>query len=165
MPSRPQPEENMIGPWRLIIALALLAVPVVEADAVNYMRLSPSESAEDLQKASEMLTAGEFAAAIAVLDPLIDDEPDNADALSLMGYALRKSGELDRAEVYYQRALSEDPRHPGALQYLGELYVQQGRLDLAENQVLLLRQACGSDCDGLATLEDALAAARSGVRP
>jgi len=50
-----------------------------------------------------------------LLKVLVADEPDDATALSLMGYALRKSGEAERAEGFYKRALDIDPAHLGAL--------------------------------------------------
>ena len=134
-------------------ALALLLTS--GALAVDYVRLSPSEFAADLQQASRLLDQHDYASAIDLLEMLVADEPDDATALSLMGYALRKSGEPERAERFYSRALAADPHHLGALQYLGELYVEQGQLDLARDQLRLLVTLCAADCAG----RDALAAA------
>ena len=40
-------------------------------------------------------------------------------------------GDQAKAEEYYKKALSIDPGHRGALEYIGELYVDTKRLDLA----------------------------------
>lgn len=135
----------------------VLATPV---GAVDYIRLSPSEFSQDLQTASRLLAEMDYPAAIDILRILVADEPDDADALALMGYALRKSGDPARAEGFYKRALTAVPNHLGALQYLGELYVEQGQLGLAETQLRLLEAACAGSCEGLAALAQALDAAR-----
>lgn len=138
-----------------MLAVALCLLLSGAATAVDYVRLSPAEFAADLQKVSRLLEERDYATAIDLLKVLVADEPDDATALSLMGYALRKSGDAERAEGFYIRALDIDPAHLGALQYLGELYVEQGRLDLAEIQLQRLDELCQADCAG----RDALAAA------
>jgi Flp pilus assembly protein TadD len=108
-------------------------------------------------KASELAHAERYEEAIALLKLLVSDEPEDADALSLLGYSLRKSGDLDRAEGFYLRALGVEPDHRGANQYLGELYVERGRLEAARARLEVLDAVCGDSCDG----RDALAAAIS----
>jgi hypothetical protein len=47
------------------------------------------------------------------------------------------------------------------LQYLGELYVEQGQLDLAREQLRLLDGACEAKCEGRDRLAAAINAASS----
>jgi Flp pilus assembly protein TadD len=141
------------------IILTSLVLGATSVGAVDYIRLSPSEFAEDLVKASELAHNERYDEAIALLRVLVDDEPDDADALSLLGYSLRKLGQLDAAEHFYLRALDVAPEHLGANQYLGELYVQRGEFAKARTRLDLLDAVCGDTCDGRDALAEALEAA------
>ena len=56
----------------------------------------------------------------------------NPDILNYLGYTLRKKGDFDKAETYYLKGLELDAEHLGINEYLGELYVQTNRMDLAK---------------------------------
>jgi Flp pilus assembly protein TadD len=140
----------------LIVLVVALTRPVA---AVDYIRLSPSEFAEDLVRASNLAHDERYDEAIAILRDLVADEPEDADALSLLGYSLRKLGQLDRAEHFYLRALEAEPEHLGANQYLGELYVKRGDLENARIRLGVLSAACAGFCDGRDALASAIAAA------
>jgi tetratricopeptide (TPR) repeat protein len=43
-----------------------------------------------------------------------------------MGFASRKLGNYRQALVHYQTALELNPHHRGALEYLGEAYLEMG---------------------------------------
>ena len=62
----------------------------------------------------------------------------NADLLNYFGYALRKTGNFEKAEVYYLKGLELDAEHLGINEYLGELYVQTGRIELAKERLQVL---------------------------
>jgi tetratricopeptide (TPR) repeat protein len=83
----------------------------------------------------------------------------HADVYNLMGFCLRKTGRYKLAYVYYRKALDLDPGHKGALEYLGELYVETGQIDKARENVALLKRLCPNGCEELADLEAAIAAA------
>lgn len=140
---------------RAALFLVFLLAFSMPARAVDYIRLSPSEFAEDLVKASELAAEERYAEAIPLLEILVNDEPHDADALTLMGYCLRKTGDYVRAEIYYDRALVQAPQHPATNQYLGEMYVELGRLEEARERLAVLDATCGGLCPG----RDALAAA------
>ena len=63
----------------------------------------------------------------------------NADLLNYFGYALRKTGDFEKAEVYYLKGLELDAGHLGINEYLGELYVQTGRIELAKERLQVLK--------------------------
>ena len=68
-----------------------------------------------------------------------DKDRENADILNYMGYTLRKTGDFEKAETYYLKGLELDAKHLGINEYLGELYVQTGRIELAKNRLEVLK--------------------------
>ena len=97
-------------------------------------------------------------AAITELAPMLETH-QHADVYNLMGFSLRKSGDPKQAYTFYRKALDFDPEHKGALEYLGELYVETGQVDKARENVVLLKKLCPSGCEELADLEQAVASA------
>ena len=65
----------------------------------------------------------------------------NADILNYLGFTLRKTGNLEKAEDYYLKGLELDAGHLGINEYLGELYIQTNRVDLAKKRLDVL-QSC-----------------------
>ena len=68
----------------------------------------------------------------------------NADLLNYFGYALRKTGDFEKAEIFYLKGLELDTEHLGINEYLGELYVQTGRIELAKERLQVLK---GCKCE------------------
>jgi tetratricopeptide (TPR) repeat protein len=68
------------------------------------------------------------------------------DVLNYMGFANRKLGRYDEALSYYSQALSIDPNHLGATEYLGELYIEMGDMDRAQRQLARLDDLCAYGC-------------------
>jgi len=104
------------------------------------------------------IKAKDFKAAIAELTPLLQAN-QHADVYNLMGFSLRKTGDYKQAYTFYRKALDFDPEHKGALEYLGELYVETGQVEKAREHVALLQKLCPAGCEELADLEKAVAAA------
>jgi len=65
-------------------------------------------------------------------------DKQNADILNYLGYTLRKTGDFEKAETYYLKGLELDTKHLGINEYLGELYVQTGRIELAKERLQVL---------------------------
>jgi len=65
----------------------------------------------------------------------------NPDILNYLGFTLRKTGNLEKAEIFYLKGLELDAGHIGINEYLGELYVQTNRIDLAK-KILGVLQGC-----------------------
>jgi tetratricopeptide (TPR) repeat protein len=63
-----------------------------------------------------------------------------------MGFTYRKTGHTDEALDYYNRALNLEPKHLGANEYLGELYLELKQPDKAKERLAVLKAACG-DCE------------------
>jgi len=63
------------------------------------------------------------------------------DILTHYAFVLRKTKNFKKSEEYYNKALNIDPQHRGALEYLGELYVDTQRSNLAK-EVLKKLENC-----------------------
>jgi Flp pilus assembly protein TadD len=80
--------------------------------------------------------------AIDSLSRVVAQRPWHDDAYSLLGYASRQLGNYQRALGYYQQALDLNPYHRGALEYLGEAYVEMGCTAQAHTMLRRLQAAC-----------------------
>jgi tetratricopeptide (TPR) repeat protein len=77
------------------------------------------------------IKAQNYAEGIRLVEAYISKDPsnaDDADAQNWLGFANRKSGNLDAAFMRYDKALAIDPKHRGAHEYLGEAYLMVGNL-------------------------------------
>ena len=95
----------------------------------------------DFDKAVESIEAEDFSMAIKQLESLQNTRNNDADVLNLLGYSHRKLNDFTLAEEYYTRALSIEPEHKGANEYMGQLYLQTDRLDKAEERLKVLKKA------------------------
>jgi len=68
-----------------------------------------------------------------------EKKPNEPDTLNYLGFALRKLGKFEEAEKYYLQGLNIKPDHNGINEYLGELYIQTNRLDLAKERLEVLK--------------------------
>jgi tetratricopeptide (TPR) repeat protein len=80
-------------------------------------------------------------------------DQDDADVINLLGYSNRKLKNYDAALKYYQQALSINPKHKGANEYLGELYLETGEIDKAKQQLAVLDDVCFFSCSEFTTLK------------
>ena len=77
---------------------------------------------------------------------------DDPRILNYIGYTTRKLGRVDEAMTYYQKALSINPDYTVARAYLGEAFLEQGKLDLAKAQLGEIEKRCGQSCVEFTTL-------------
>jgi len=106
-----------------------------------------------------LLKAERFEDALAVLD--LREAPDDAEALNYRGFATRKLGRIDESISYYLKGIVLAPRYVEIREYLGEAYVASGRLDLAEQQLVIIETLCGTSCEEYSELAQAIEAARA----
>lgn len=147
---------------RFTLAWALLATlaPLHAADTPEPAP-APASTADPLAPARAQLAARRWAPAVAELKRI--NAGGSADWNNLMGYSHRKARtpDLAAAERYYTEALRIDPRHRGALEYSGELYLMMGDLGRAEARLAALDQACTFGCDEYKDLKSAIARFKS----
>ena len=65
--------------------------------------------------------------------------PADPDTLNYLGFAHRKIGDYENAEIYYSMGLELDPKHVGINEYMGELFVVTNRLDKAKERLAVLK--------------------------
>jgi Flp pilus assembly protein TadD len=66
--------------------------------------------------------------------------PKNPDAWNMLGYSLRKSGDLEKSFQAYWECLRLKPDHEGAHEYLGEAYLMSGKLEQAKGELEWLKK-------------------------
>ena len=94
-------------------------------------------------KAVKLIKKEKFNEAIEILESILKKNKyqKDPDILNYYAFSLRKTKQLEKAETYYKKALDIDPEHRGALEYIGELYVDTNRIDLAK-KVLQKLEKC-----------------------
>ena len=97
--------------------------------------------------AVKAVKATDYATAIKLLDGVVADYPNNANAYNYLGYAHRKQNRLEVAYKHYSKALELDPNHLGANEYMGELYLDMGQVGGAEKRLAVLRKICRTSCE------------------
>ncbi len=154
------------------IVLSLAAALTLGATAAFAMGNSsdtptPAKQAVDANytKAKAMIEAKDYKGAMPLLQQVVAKDPKNADAYNLMGFATRKSGDANGALQYYNTALGLDPKHLGAHEYVGEAYLQLGKLAEAEQELVKLDGLCVFGCVEQRTLKAAIADFKAGKKP
>ena len=149
-------------PLHRIVAAVSLALAASQGFAADPLPASPpapakaAPRAKSLAQARALIAEGQWAAAVSELERVNDS--GSADWNNLMGYSLRKGKAANWAasEKYYDAALRIDPRHRGALEYSGELYLSMNDLPKAEQRLAALAQACGTSCTEYADLKSSI---------
>lgn len=114
--------------------------------------------AKDYDAAKAMIDdKKDYAGALPVLEAVTKAQPNYADAWNLRGFANRKLGNMDEAAAAYDTALKLNPKHLGALEYQGEMFIQTGKIDMAKANLTKLQAICGS-CEEAEDLEKSLTA-------
>jgi tetratricopeptide (TPR) repeat protein len=138
-----------------IIRTLLAPLLVLLAGAAFAVDTSPAN--DKLSEARAKIAAKDWPAAIDELKKVNDT--GNADWNNLMGYSLRKAnrGNAGDSEKFYNEALRIDPKHRGALEYSGELYLMTDNLPMAEQRLAALDKACFLPCSEYKDLKNAVA--------
>ena len=105
------------------------------------------------KNAIKLIKKEDYSKAIIVLEKILEKKKyqKDPDILNEYAFALRKSGNLAKAEIFYNKALNIDPKHNGALEYLGELYVDTKRKGKAN---ILLSKLSNCKCEEYSELKN-----------
>jgi len=141
---------------RLCLGIWLLASSVAFAGDSS----PPTPRDLELEKAKTAIARKDWSAALAVLEPYTVANPRSADGFNLMGYSLRNQNKYDEALVAYKQALTLDPKHKGAHEYIGIAYIQMGQLDKAKEHLASLDKICTFSCEEYRDLKKAIAKAQ-----
>ena len=141
--------------FTLLLVVAAISLGPANAD----MSANDNYNSSDwrVSKAGKLIKKERYKKAITQLRKALKKDADNADAWNLLGFASRKTGELDASAEAYGKALALDPEHKGALEYQGELFITQGNIDQAKANLAKLTELCPKGCDERSKLEQALA--------
>ena len=103
------------------------------------LRAKKLEEKNKIEKANKL-----YLKAYDKLEKAYAQNKKDANILNYLGYTLRKTGSLEKAEKFYLKGLELDAEHLGINEYLGELYVQTGRIELAKERLEVLN---GCKCE------------------
>ena len=98
----------------------------------------------------ELIKKEKYKSAINKFKKLLNKKSDNytqADIYNYLGFTHRKLKKYDDAETYYLKALKLDSSHVGALEYIGELYLETNRIEEAKKSLQKLKSAAGESSD------------------
>ncbi len=139
------------------VGMMVIAVLFTPARAVNlgHDPLTPTQVKVELSKVQSFINEENFQTAIQMLKAIIQNSPRTADAYNLLGFSYRKTKDFERAERNYKRALRLDPDHKGALEYMGELYLETKRRGKAAELLARLEKLCPNGCEELEDLREA----------
>ena len=103
-----------------------------------------------------LIAKKDFTAALAALKIADKDFPNNADINNLLGYSARNLKQYKPAATYYTKALKIDPKHLGALEYQGELFMLTKKTADAKKNLAKLKSLCGVNCEEYVDLKKAI---------
>lgn len=117
----------------------------VKASGRQEAELWYHDAFEDIQKAKADVAAKKdknaekrFRRALERGEKAVGLDETYHEAWNLVGYAARKLKDYERAVAAYQRCLKLKPDYAPAREYLGEAYVELGKIDLAREQLAAL---------------------------
>ena len=138
----------------LVFATIFVSLPAVAAGGGDYSSTASKSAAYN--KAVALIKAENYLDAITKLKKAKQSAKDDADIQNLLGFSYRKLGNLDEAATHYNKALDLDPKHKGALEYQGELFLMLGDKAAAEDNLEKLDKICWLGCDELDELRAAI---------
>ena len=117
------------------------------SEAKKYvLRAKKLEKKDKMDRAIKL-----YSKALKKLQKAYKSDKNNPDILNYLGFTLRKTGKLEEAEKYYLAGLKIKPDHNGINEYLGELYVNTGRLELAKERLAVLKNC---NCEEYSELKE-----------
>ena len=108
--------------------------------------LGPAAGDRAYLAAVALINAARYPEALASLRAAHAAVGPHPDVLTYIGYTHRKLGDSVAARSWYDAALTVAPAHRGALEYYGELRVEQGDLRGARALLARLDTACAFGC-------------------
>ncbi len=98
-------------------------------------------------KAVKLIKKNSFNLAIENLLKAEQNNKTDPDIYNYLGFSFRKTGDLEKAGMYYNKALTISPKHKGALEYQGEMFLTLGQLQKAESNLKKLEKICFLGCE------------------
>jgi tetratricopeptide (TPR) repeat protein len=124
----------------LLLALTIVPALAVTMGAESEPLASGKEN--EFARGAAAFEREDWPAVIDHMTKATAERPWHDDAYNLMGFAYRKLGDYDKALQSYDRALELNPYHRGALEYLGEAYLELDQPDSAKALLDRLEVEC-----------------------
>ncbi len=115
-----------------------------------------SAHSKEYYTAVKLIKGGNFDDALVILETMVQNEPNDADIHNYIGFSFRKKGMLEKSAYHYEKALDINPKHLGALEYQGELFIALGDLDRAKVNLNKIDDICWTQCNELRKLKQAI---------
>ena len=131
---------------------------------------SDSDGKANMVKSSDYYTAMKliknksYNAAIQNLLKAEQYNKKDADIYNYLGFSHRKIGDLEKASIYYNKALTISPKHKGALEYQGEMFLTLGELPKAEANLKKLSKLCFLGCKEEKMLKESISKFKKGKK-
>ena len=130
--------------------------PTPVASATPTPSVAAKNVNTELTKVRTLIEAKNFSAALTALQAADKTFPNNADINNLLGYSARNLKQYKPAATYYAKALKIDPKHLGALEYQGELFMLTKKTSDAKKNLAKLKSLCGVNCEEYIDLKKAI---------
>jgi Flp pilus assembly protein TadD len=147
---------------RTMVYLGLVTVPFLIGAGSPSQSTRPStpEYEQAYNKGVQAQNRKDYPEAVRWYRKAVELKADYPDALNNLGFSLRSIGKgyLDQAAQAYQKALTLNANHEQALEYQGELYLLEGQLTKASENVKRLEQLHSRDLGELKPKLDAILA-------
>ena len=111
---------------------------------------------DSVNEAISQIDDGNYEEAIGTLLSHIAENPNDPEAFNQLGYAHSRLQNYDLALEFYHQALEIDPEHAGALAYMGKVYLELGKIEIAENHLQQLDLICLFGCEAFSSLQEAI---------
>jgi len=112
--------------------------------------------ASELTAIRILINSEKYTTALTSLKSADKSYPNNADVNNLLGYTSRKLKQYSQAGTYYTKALKIDPKHLGALEYQGELFMILKKTSAAKSNLAKIKAICGTSCEEYIDLKKAI---------
>src|SRR5262245_22523792 len=142
----------------LVVAAAMPAPAWAQAGGTLPARVTPKKADPQYTAGVRAIDAKKYAEAIPLLQAVVNRDQANADAYSWLAYATSQNGDPAKAIGIYQQALSLDPKHRGAHEFIGEAYLQLNDLASAKQHLATLDKLCFFPCSEYSDLKKAIQA-------
>ena len=126
------------------------------SDSGNNSSYSVTSKNTELKAAELAINRKEYKKAIVELNKILAEKPNHADAWNLLGFSARKSGDFKTAKTAYTKALSINPQHTRAMEYMGEMYLSLNQPAKAEELLSRLEKLCSYNCKDRDLLRSAI---------
>ena len=140
----------------LIIAFSLASGSALAAETPS-VQAAPKDPS--LERARSAIAQKDWAGAQSILRESLARDSKNPEYHNLYAYANRKSPNPDMSLVFkhYNEALTLDPKHRGAHEYIGEAYLMVNNVAKAKDHLAQLDKLCFFSCQEFTDLKNAIA--------